>query len=85
MAGTTTTRAIKMLKHDAIIAHQTDTVYGLACLPKENLLRRLSDIKRRWQKQGFILLTSNVSYLSDYIDCTQNEIDLLNSLFVHPV
>ena len=78
MAGTITTRAIKMLKHDAIIAHQTDTVYGLACVPKEKLLRRLSDIKHRQQKQGFILLASHVSHLAGYIRCTQKELDILN-------
>ena len=77
MAGNTTTRAIEMLKRDGIIAHQTDTVYGLACLPREKLLQRLTDIKHRHHKQGFILLTSQASFLSEYIDCTAKEIGLL--------
>ena len=67
-----------MLKQDGIIAHQTDTVYGLACLPKEKLLRRLADTKHRHQQQGFILLTSQISCLAEYIECTPKEIDKLS-------
>ena len=78
MACTTTTRAIDVLKHDGIIAHQTDTVYGLACRPKEKLLRRLTEIKHRRHKQGFILLASQVSCLTEYIDCTPEEIEVLS-------
>ena len=43
MASIPTTGALHMLKHNGIIAHQTDTVFGLACLPKEKLLDHFAD------------------------------------------
>ena len=80
MANPATNRAIQMLRHDGIIAHQTDTVFGLACLPKENLLQRLSYIKHRENnKQGYILLASQVAQLVEFIDCTEEETKKLSS------
>ena len=62
-----TPRAAAILKNNGIIVHQTDTVLGLACLPKPTLLQRLGQLKRRSQTKGFILLASSIEQLHGYI------------------
>ena len=60
-------RAAAILKNNGIIVHQTDTVLGLACLPRPALLQRLSQLKQRSQTKGFILLASAPEQLHDYM------------------
>ncbi|MEM8843651.1 MAG: L-threonylcarbamoyladenylate synthase [Pseudomonadota bacterium] len=84
MAHSALTRTIQMLKYDGVVAHQTDTVYGLACLPKEKLLKRLTFIKQRGNKQGFILLASNASQLTHFINCSNKELTTLNTKQTKP-
>ncbi len=67
-----------VLKHQGIIAHQTDTVLGLACLPTDKLLRRLCRIKQRDLKKSFILLASSISQLSPYVQLEQKHLDTLS-------
>lgn len=62
-----TPRAAVILKNNGIIVHQTDTVLGLACLPKPALLQRLSQLKQRSQTKGFILLASSIEQLYSYM------------------
>ncbi len=66
-----------------IIAHQTDTVFGFACLPQEHLLRRLAAIKQRALQRGFILLAASVDQLDPFIDCRTEELQRLGQ--VQPV
>ena len=60
-------KAAVVLKNNGIIVHQTDTVLGLACLPKEPLLQRLTQVKLRSLKKGFILLASSIEQIHDYV------------------
>ena len=63
-----------------IIAHPTDTVYGLACLANNpSAIKELIDLKQRDLDKGFILLASDVEYVLPYID-TNLDINLRNKL-----
>jgi len=63
-----------------VIAHPTDTVYGLACLANNpSAIKALVDLKQRDLDKGFILLASDVEYVLPYIDANL-DIDLINRL-----
>ena len=63
-----------------VIAHPTDTVYGLACLANNpSAIEELIDLKQRDLEKGFILLASDVEYVLPYID-KNLDIDLINKL-----
>ena len=65
---------------EGIIAHPTDTVYGLACLANNpNAIKELIDLKKRDLDKGFILLASDVDYVLPYID-TNLDVNLINKL-----
>jgi len=52
-----------------VIAHPSDTVYGLACLANNpKAIKELIDLKQRELDKGFILLASDVEYVLPYID-----------------
>ena len=52
-----------------VIAHPSDTVYGLACLANNpKAIKELIDLKQRDLDKGFILLASDVEYVLPYID-----------------
>ena len=70
------------LKHlrKGVIAHPTDTVYGLACLANNpSAIKALIDLKQRDRDKGFILLASDVDYVLPYIE-TNLDINLINKL-----
>ncbi len=65
---------------EGVIAHPTDTVYGLACLANNpSAIKTLIGLKKRDSDKGFILLTSDVDYVLPYID-ENLDIDLINKL-----
>ena len=52
-----------------VIAHPSDTIYGLACLANNpKAIKELIDLKQRDLDKGFILLASDVEYVLPYID-----------------
>ena len=67
-----------LLSQGGIIAHQTDTVFGFACLPREHTLKKLTRIKQRAVNRGFILLATSTEQLLNYINCSTEEIEILN-------
>lgn len=67
MAASPQHSAICVLQHNGIIAHQTDTILGLACLPNQETLSRLSQIKNRPANKAFILLASHIQQIKPYI------------------
>ena len=77
-------RAVDVINNHGIIAHQTDTVIGLACLPKQHLLRRIQVLKRRERDKGFILLASSPTQVSKYIDVTKSELNKLSQATTKP-
>ena len=63
-----------------VIAHPSDTVYGLACLANNpSAIKELIDLKQRDLDKGFILLASDVEHILPYID-TNLDINLINRL-----
>ena len=63
-----------------VIAHPSDTVYGLACLANNpRAIKELIDLKQRDHDKGFILLASDVGYVFPYID-TNLDTNLINKL-----
>ena len=67
----------RVLTLGGIIAHQTDTVFGFACLPQEPILRRLAAIKQRAPQRGFILLAASIDQLDPYINGRAEELERL--------
>ena len=62
-----------------VIAHPTDTIYGLACLANnQSAIQTLADLKQREINKGFILLASDIGFLLPYID-PNLDIELLYS------
>jgi len=65
---------------NGVIAHPSDTVYGLACLAiNQRAIKELIDLKKRDLDKGFILLASDVEYVLPYID-TNLDINLITKL-----
>jgi len=63
-----------------VIAHPSDTVYGLACLANNpKAIKELIDLKQRDFDKGFILLASDLEYVLSYID-ENLEVNLINKL-----
>lgn len=61
--------AAHFLKNNGVIAHPTDTVYGLSCLPKNKIaINNIIKLKRRDIDKGFILLANDIIYVTAYID-----------------
>ena len=79
MASTSLFSAIDVLSHHGIIAHQTDTVIGFACLPSEKLLIRLQRLKLRPDSKGFIVLASSLNQVTHLINANQDELKLITS------
>ena len=60
--------ALWHLKNGGVIAHQTDTVVGLACLPKyKKAIEKIIQLKRRHKNKGLILLGSNIGQFQSYL------------------
>ena len=78
MVSDTDSRAALILKTNGVITHYTDTIIGLACLPKEYLLQRLVRIKHRPDTKGFILLASASQQVSGFIQCSSAELTKLD-------
>lgn len=72
-------QAVLTIKNCGIIAHQTDTIFGLACLPSHTLLNRLSNIKKRRPDKAFILLASNYKQVAKYIVAEDKVVNTLNT------
>jgi L-threonylcarbamoyladenylate synthase len=65
---------------EGVIAHPTDTVYGLACLANNpSAIKKIIDLKQRDHNKGFILLASDVDYILPYIDANL-DIKLMDKL-----
>ncbi len=79
MTATTQQRAAFVLNNGGIIAHQTDTIFGLACLPEDKLLNRLARIKRRPADKTFLLLASCYGHVASFINVNAKAIEMLTT------
>jgi len=63
---------IKLALHHlrtGVIAHPTDTIYGLGCLANNpSAIQTIINLKKRDIAKGFILLASDISFLMPYIN-----------------
>lgn len=84
MTSSSQGQAVSILNNGGVIAHQTDTVIGLACLPMKPQLLRLSRIKQRSLQKSFILLASSIKQLSSYVHVDDKELGILNSASKQP-
>jgi len=84
MTSSSQNKAAVILSNHGVIAHQTDTVMGLACLPTEKLLLRLSRIKQRHHEKSFILLASSLDQLNDFIRLDTNSLKILAKATLKP-
>ncbi len=64
------------LKRGGIIAHPTDTIYGLATLPDKPLaIKKLLALKKRPSNKGLILLANDINLVLPYLSkLTDNQI-----------
>ena len=59
---------------NGVIAHPTDTIYGLGCLANNPAgIKKIIELKKREMSKGFILLASDIQYLIPYIDTGMSE------------
>ncbi len=74
---------IKLALHHlkiGVIAHPTDTIYGLGCLANNpSAIQTIINLKKRDIEKGFILLASDISFLMPYIDSNMS-IELFQKL-----
>lgn len=62
-------QAVLALNHGQIIAYPTEAVFGLGCDPdNETAIRHLLDLKNRPDEKGLIIIASDISQLSSYIN-----------------
>lgn len=59
--------ALRLLAAGGVIAHPTEAVYGLACLPEPAPVGKLLRIKRRSPRKGLILVAASAAQLEPYI------------------
>jgi L-threonylcarbamoyladenylate synthase len=61
--------AIETIKNGGVIAHLTDTIWGLACDPSnEAAVSKIHQIKNRPDNKSFIILISDPTQLHDYVE-----------------
>ena len=61
--------AAEIIKKGGIITHLTDTIWGIACDPKnEAAVEKISAIKQRTPDKSFIILISNPEQLYNYVE-----------------
>ncbi len=59
----------RKIKQGALIAYPTDTVWGFGCHPLSfQAVQRINLLKQRVNKNGIILLASDIQYFCPYID-----------------
>jgi L-threonylcarbamoyladenylate synthase len=60
--------ALKALRDGGVILYPTDTVWGLGCDPLNGeAVRRIGEIKQRFDKKGMIILVNSMAMLTRYV------------------
>jgi len=65
-------RAKSLLLSGGILAHPTETVYGLGCLLRPDPLRALSTAKERGASDPFLILAPNTRWVCDHFSWGQS-------------
>ena len=61
-------KIVEILQKGGVIAYVTDTVWGLGCLPNNEVaVRKIYDIKKREAQKPLILMSNEVYNLLDYV------------------
>jgi len=62
-------QAVQALKAGQVIAYPTEAVFGLGCDPdNEQAIRHLLDLKGRSETKGLIIIASDISELTNYLN-----------------
>jgi|TARA_B110000977_G_scaffold103666_1_gene135332 L-threonylcarbamoyladenylate synthase len=59
--------ALSVLRAGGVIAHHSDTVLGIACLPRAAHLTRMARIKMRTPSKPFLLLADSLTQLNGFV------------------
>ncbi len=80
-------KAGKLLLHDGIIIHPTETVYGLAGLAfSEPVLRRINRLKEREETQPLSIMVNSIEMILEIIGDQQRWLEnFLSEIFPAPV
>jgi L-threonylcarbamoyladenylate synthase len=61
--------AVEIIKNGGVITHLTDTIWGIACDPRnEAAVERIHEIKQRPPGKSFIVLISDPGQLYNYVE-----------------
>lgn len=78
-----------VIAHGGVIAYPTEAVYGLGCDPQSDAaIQKILDIKQRPWHKGLILIASELSQLTPYVDfdgLTQEQLAFVESKWPGPV
>jgi len=75
-------KSARILSNGGLVAHPTEGVYGIACLPFNfPSVARLLSIKKRSWKKGLILIASDIRQIDSLVHMPNNKIkeEILNS------
>lgn len=77
-------KARDALSQHGVIAYPTEGVFGLGCLPYDEVaVRKLLALKERDMEKGLILIAANYSQLLDYVDDTKIGQDMRFKVLSH--
>lgn len=79
--------AAKLFFNGGVFIYPTDTIYGFGGNPfNENVLRRISEIKKRKEWKRYIHLVGNIEILLKYVDIKhEDHYDFLLKIWPNPV
>jgi L-threonylcarbamoyladenylate synthase len=79
--------AAKLFFNGGVFIYPTDTIYGFGGNPfNENVLRRISEIKKREEWKRYIHLVGNIEILLKYVDIKyEDHYDFLLKIWPNPV
>ncbi|MEC9375742.1 MAG: L-threonylcarbamoyladenylate synthase [Pseudomonadota bacterium] len=79
-------KAKKILLSGGIIAYPTEGVFGIGCLPNNEIaIKKIIKLKQRNQNKGFILIASDLIMLNNWISPTTNELKNLCRISNSPI
>lgn len=65
-----TSALVNRLKQGEIVAIPTESVYGLSCIIKKKIVKKIITLKHRDSNKGFIVVSGKIKHLLRFIDDT---------------
>ncbi len=71
-------RAIEICRKGGVISYPTEAVFGLGCDPlNESAVNKILQLKIRPMSKGMILIAADLQQLLPYIECSNEQLNLL--------